>query len=226
MNQVARTRSPASQFGADPGGRRLDAGQPPDDLPSNSPINVGSAAAVLGTGPALRPTTRRSTRSRCRTGPADIGQPTSRTPSRRPRSPSTSARSATGAHIAAVGSSDSHQADQTDVTTAPIGRGATVVGATELSKAAIVDGVRDDHTYAKLYGSDGPDIRVTARSPGAGDAIFGDTMSGPSLKLEVEVLRAGAGRGAARRLRPCSCCATAAGRLGDGDRRRLHHQLR
>ncbi len=101
------------------------------------------------------------------------------------------ARLAAGDHVAAVASSDSHKADMVDATTAPIGRGATVVYASELSKQAIVDGIHNDHTYAKLYGSDGPDIRVTAHSPGTGDAILGDTISGPSLKLDVEVLRAG-----------------------------------
>ena len=102
-------------------------------------------------------------------------------------------RAATGAHIAAVGSSDSHQADQADVTSAPIGRAATVVYASELSKPAIVEGIRDDHTYVKPYGNDGPDIRVTARSPGAPNATLGDTISGPELDLGVQVLRAGPG---------------------------------
>jgi hypothetical protein len=124
------------------------------------------------------------------TGPADIGD------QQNPFTPSAIAfyeqRLAAGFHVAAVASSDSHRADQTDVTTAPIGRGATVVHATELSRPAIVAGVRDGHTYAKPYGSDGPDIRVTAHSPGAPDAIFGDTISGPSLELDVEVLHAGA----------------------------------
>ncbi len=39
-----------------------------------------------------------------------------------------------------------------------------------------MQGVRDDHTYAKPYGSDGPDVRVTGHSPGDEDAIFGDTI--------------------------------------------------
>ncbi len=124
------------------------------------------------------------------TGPADIGD------SQNPFTLSAIAfyeqRLAAGFHIAAVASSDSHKADQTDITTAPIGRGATVVYANELSQPAIVAGVRADHTYAKPYGSDGPDVRVTAHSPGADDAIFGDTISGPSMELDVEVLHAGA----------------------------------
>jgi hypothetical protein len=123
------------------------------------------------------------------TGPADIGG------SQNPFTPDAIAfyeqALAAGNHIAAVASSDSHKADFADLTTAPIGRGTTVVYATELSRAGIVAGIEGDHTYAKPYGNDGPDIRVTARSPGATDAIIGDTITGPSLKLEVEVLRAG-----------------------------------
>ncbi len=125
------------------------------------------------------------------TGPADIGG--SQNPFTLDAIAFYERALAAGHHIAAVASSDSHRADFTDLLTAPIGRGATVVYANELSKAAIVEGIRDDHTYAKPYGNDGPDIRVTARSPGANDAIIGDTIKGKSLKLEVEVLRAGPG---------------------------------
>ena len=125
------------------------------------------------------------------TGPADIG--TSQNPFTKTAIAFYEARLAQGFHIAAVGSSDSHQADQTDITTAPIGRATTVVHAAELSRPAVVQGIRDDHTYVKFYGNDGPDIRVTAHSPGAPDATIGDTIAGPELGLEVEVLRAGAG---------------------------------
>ena len=171
-------------------GRRLDPDQPPDDLRRRAPR--ASVAAAPGTGPIRRPTTRRSTRSRLQTGPADLGG------AQNPFTPTAIAfyeqRLAAGDHIAAVGSSDSHQADQADLTTAPIGRGSTVVYATELSKPAIVQGIRDDHTYVKPYGNDGPDIRVTARSPGAADAIIGDTIRGPNrCELDVQVLRAGPG---------------------------------
>lgn len=128
------------------------------------------------------------------TGPADIGT----TPN--PFTPDAIAfyedKLAAGNHIAAVGSSDSHQADQTDVTTAPIGRASTVVGASELSHDAIVAGIKAAHTYVKLYGNDGPDIRVQAHAAGASDATIGDTLKGPSAKLEVGV--AGAGPAAAR----------------------------
>lgn len=101
-----------------------------------------------------------------------------------------------GAHLAAVGSSDSHQADEFSVTSAPIGRASTVVHAERLTAAAIVQGVRDDHTYVKVFGSDGPDIRLTATAPGAPAATIGDSLSGPVATLDAEVL--GAGPGAAR----------------------------
>jgi hypothetical protein len=103
---------------------------------------------------------------------------------------------ASGDHIAAVGSSDSHQAENHDVTSSPIGRAATVVHAASLSEAAIIAGVKGDHTYAKPYGSDGPDIRMTGTSPGAPVAIFGDSLRGPVASFEAEVT--GAGPAAAR----------------------------
>ncbi|MFN8159768.1 MAG: CehA/McbA family metallohydrolase [Solirubrobacterales bacterium] len=102
-----------------------------------------------------------------------------------------------GRHVAAVGSSDSHQADVVDgILGSPIGRGATAVFATHLSRAAIVAGVQADHTYVKLYGSDGPDIRLTGTSPGAPKAIIGDSLEGPVASFEARVT--GAGPSAAR----------------------------
>ncbi len=67
------------------------------------------------------------------TGPADIG--TSQNPFTKTAIAFYEARLAQGFHIAAVGSSDSHQADKTDITTAPIGRATTVVHAAELSQS-------------------------------------------------------------------------------------------
>jgi hypothetical protein len=125
------------------------------------------------------------------TGPADIGNTPN--PFTKTAIAFYEARLAAGDHVAAVGSSDSHQADQSSVTSAPIGRATTVVRADELSKPAIVEGIRDGRTYVKLYGNDGPDIRVAAHAPGAPDGMLGDTVSGPELGLEVQVLRAGPG---------------------------------
>jgi hypothetical protein len=128
------------------------------------------------------------------TGPADLGG--TQNPFTKTAIEFYEARLAAGFHIAAVGSSDSHQADQADITTAPIGKATTVVSASALSQAAIVEGVRADHTYVKFYGNDGPDIRPIAHAPGAPDATIGDTIAGERLDLEVAVT--GAGPGAAR----------------------------
>jgi hypothetical protein len=86
--------------------------------------------------------------------------------------------------IAAVGSSDSHQAiaradiDPTAVTDAPIGMATTVVHADELSEDGIRDAVEAGHTYVKMWGADGPDLRLEATVPGssAPPAIIGDTV--------------------------------------------------
>ena len=67
-----------------------------------------------------------------------------------------------------------------------------MVGAGDLSRSAIVQGIHDDRTYVKLYGNDGPDIRVTARVPGSPFATLGDTVAGPQAHFDVQVLRAGA----------------------------------
>ena len=99
--------------------------------------------------------------------------------------------------MAAVGSSDSHQGGTADgILGSPIGRAATVVYASELSRAAIVAGVKADHTYVKLYGSDGPDIRMTGTSSGQPDATFGDSLQGSVASFKATVT--GAGPGAAR----------------------------
>jgi hypothetical protein len=113
----------------------------------------------------------------------------------------------TGAHVAAVGSSDSHTAgdaagDTADVTGAPIGMATTVVMADELSKPAIDDGVKAGHTYVKLWGNDGPDVRLCAGDLGAdgecsvgpdpAETVMGDTVGGSSTTFTARVMRAGA----------------------------------
>lgn len=85
---------------------------------------------------------------------------------------------ATGAHVAAVAVSDSHHAGMPlSATQTPIGRGATAVFARELSERGIAAAVRAGHTYAKLLGAQGPDLRLTA-SRGTRRAIMGDTIGG------------------------------------------------
>ena len=106
--------------------------------------------------------------------------------------------------IAAVGSSDSHQAparasiSPTDATTAPIGMATTVVRAPELSEQGIRAGVLGRHTYVKLWGADGPDVRLRATAPDGEAAIIGDEIAARSLELIATV----SGLDAARAARP------------------------
>ena len=101
----------------------------------------------------------------------------------------------TGAHIAAVGSSDSHTAgdavaDFTDITGAPLGMATTVVYAPELSEQGIEQGVKAGHTYVKIWGNAGPDLRFAARdASGRQLGIMGDTVTGAAT-LEARVLHA------------------------------------
>jgi len=94
--------------------------------------------------------------------------------------------------IAAVGSSDSHNAGRfNDPTTqAPIGQATTVVRANELSEQGIRDGVKAGHTYVKVFGNDGPDLRLSATVPGSKDqpAIMGDTIKADEATFNASVL--------------------------------------
>ena len=102
--------------------------------------------------------------------------------------------------IAAIGSSDSHNAGRTPdpVTQSPIGQATTMVYADELSERGIERGVRARHTYVKVFGNDGPDLRFEATAPGSDDppAIMGDVVRGPGVTFTARVM--GAGPGAAR----------------------------
>ncbi len=102
--------------------------------------------------------------------------------------------------IAAVGSSDSHNAGRAPdpVTQAPIGQATTVVYADELSESGIQRGVQARHTYVKPFGNDGPDLRFEAGVAGSGEppAIMGDVVRGTGVNFTARVI--GAGPGAAR----------------------------
>jgi hypothetical protein len=102
-----------------------------------------------------------------------------------------------GHRIAAVGASDSHRAGRTDnpVTQAPIGEATTVVRAQELSEPGIECGVEAGHTYVKVTGNSGPDLRLEARPTGGtgAPAIFGDTVRAPEAAFSARVM-GGAGR--------------------------------
>ncbi len=94
---------------------------------------------------------------------------------------------AQGFRIAALAVSDSHEAGKTTgPTSAPIGEGTTVVRAEELSEAGVECGVEAGHTYAKVSGSGGPDMRFEARPPGFSGrpAIMGDTVRGPACGVQ------------------------------------------
>ena len=92
---------------------------------------------------------------------------------------------AKGAHAAALGASDSHSAGRTNgPTQSPIGVGATAVYAKQLSERGIRCAVKAGHTYAKIGGASGPDLRFTGTVPGVHrKAIFGDAARGKKLKL-------------------------------------------
>lgn len=139
------------------------------------------------------------------TGPAGLNQPTD--PGPNPFTPlalqfyedAIDAGGLDANHIAAVGGSDSHSAgavDPTDITGAPIGEPTTVVHAARLSERGIRRGVKAGHTYVKLWGADGPDVRLSARSGGS-RAIIGDTLAAGSASFQARVTNLDAA-GAAR----------------------------
>lgn len=98
---------------------------------------------------------------------------------------------ATGAHIAAVSVSDSHYAGKPqNPTQTPVGYGATAVFAKQLSEKGITAAVKAGHTYAKVLGAQGPDLRFTARR-GRHRAIFGDHIAGGRrVRLAAQVIGA------------------------------------
>jgi hypothetical protein len=82
-----------------------------------------------------------------------------------------------GAHVAAVGGSDDHTAgvDETN-TGSPIGSPTTLVYATELSEAAIMDGLAHGRTEVLIPGPDAPVVDLAIATP-SGDARIGDTAA-------------------------------------------------
>ncbi len=101
-------------------------------------------------------------------------------------------RALAGGHkVAAVGVSDSHNAGRAPnpVTQAPIGEATTVVRAEELSASGVECGVEAGHTYVKVTGNAGPDLRFEGRPPGftGAPAIMGDTVRAPSADFTARV---------------------------------------
>ena len=99
-----------------------------------------------------------------------------------------------GYRIAAVGTSDSHQAGRTpnQFTSRPIGTATTVIRARRLSEDSIKQAVRAGHTYLKLFGNAGPDLRLSGRAFAARGrgrrAIMGDRIRAPRARLRMAVL--------------------------------------
>jgi hypothetical protein len=94
-----------------------------------------------------------------------------------------------GARIAAVGSSDSHNAGRANnATQTPIGQATTVVWAESLSERGIRDAVRAGHTYVKLLGNAGPDLRFSAVSVAGQSGIMGDTLHASMATFTAQVL--------------------------------------
>jgi hypothetical protein len=116
-----------------------------------------------------------------------------------------------GAHAAALGVSDSHNAGRTNSPSqSPVGIGATEVYAKQLSERGIRCAVKAGHTYAKIGGPSGPTLRFTGRVPGARRrAIFGDAARGRSLRLAARAT----GSGVLQLLRDGQVIATGSGSI-------------
>jgi MYXO-CTERM domain-containing protein len=85
-----------------------------------------------------------------------------------------------GAHVAAIGGSDDHTAGVAETMTgSPIGSPTTLVWATELSEAAVMDGVAHGRTEVLIPGPDAPVVELAVATPD-GDAQIGDTATGIS----------------------------------------------
>ena len=88
--------------------------------------------------------------------------------------------------------SDSHHAGQAAgglTPQAPIGTATTVVYADRLSERGISDAVKGGHTYVKLTGNAGPDVRLTGKTRRHRHAaIFGDTLRGDAATFVARVI--------------------------------------
>ena len=90
---------------------------------------------------------------------------------------------AQGLHLAPVGGSDDHSGGTgTGSFDSAIGSPTTMVFASALDAAAIVEGIRKGHTVVKLQGPTDPmvDLRI-------GDALVGDTVQGDQLVMKITV---------------------------------------
>jgi hypothetical protein len=71
----------------------------------------------------------------------------------------------------------------------PVGQATTVVYARRLSERGVRRAVQQGHTYVKLLGNAGPDLRFEAAGRGGRRrAIMGDTMHGGFAQFTAQVL--------------------------------------
>jgi hypothetical protein len=82
---------------------------------------------------------------------------------------------ASGAHLAALGGSDDHQAGQVGDGTR-IGDPTTYVLADELSVAGILEGIRNRRTYVKLNGPGDPAVDFESSVPPVADVVTADQV--------------------------------------------------
>jgi hypothetical protein len=72
-----------------------------------------------------------------------------------------------------------------DALESPIGHATTVVYAQSLSEQDILDGVRAGHTYVKLFGNEGPDLRLDVSGDDGGTGIMGDAIADHAATLDA-----------------------------------------
>jgi hypothetical protein len=127
------------------------------------------------------------------TGPAGLPQPAGNEPGPNPFTPTAIEEfdrlRREGYRVTGVAVSDSHNAGRTPggVTQSPIGEGTTVVFAPELSEQGIQAGIEAGHVYVKLFGTQSPDLRLTAAANGK-TAMMGDALAEEAATFEAQVL--------------------------------------
>ena len=81
-----------------------------------------------------------------------------------------------GIHITAIGGSDNHNAKSPPNEPSSIGVPTTVVHASELSQAAILEGIRKGHVFVDVWGSSSSSLEVEAAAEGK-HAEMGDSLA-------------------------------------------------
>ena len=98
---------------------------------------------------------------------------------------------AAGNRIAAVAASDAHNAGEVEnASQTPLGTPSTEVYAPELSEKGVEAGVQARHTYAKLFGAAGADLRLDAKASDGTSAIMGGALAAKSATFTAQVLNA------------------------------------